>query len=81
MYADVHTYSHACTCRDDLERAVRNMKGLGRGLEIITLGGPHGGKRMIQSVPCELSNDREHCNICPKLHAPACARTAHFSAA
>jgi hypothetical protein len=46
-------------CRDDLERAVRNMKGLGRGLEIITLGGPRGSKRMIQSVPCELSNDRE----------------------
>jgi len=38
---------------DDLERAVRNMKGLGKGLEILSVG----GRKMIQSVPCELSRD------------------------
>ena len=40
---------------DDLERALKNIKELGKGLEIITVG----GKRMVQSVPLELSKDRE----------------------
>ena len=37
---------------DDVERAIKNLKDLGRSLDIITL---KGNEKMIQSVPCELS--------------------------
>jgi len=35
-----------------MERAVKNLKALGRSLDIITLKDK---EKMIQSVPCELS--------------------------
>jgi hypothetical protein len=40
---------------DDLERAVRSLRGMGRSLEIVSVAGRPG--KMIQSVPVELSQD------------------------
>ena len=39
---------------DDMERAIKNLKDLGRSLDLISLKGK---AKMIQSVPCELSED------------------------
>lgn len=59
---------------DDLERAMKSMKELGKGLEIITIG----GKRMVQSVPLELSKDREFLDN-PWLPLPLVNPTTHTS--
>jgi len=40
---------------DDLERAVRSLRGIGKSLEIISVAGRPG--KMVQSVPVELSQD------------------------
>jgi len=40
-------------CRDDLERAIKKLHVLGSGFQVI----PVGNKRLVQSVPGELSMD------------------------
>eukprot|EP01102_Stenamoeba_stenopodia_P022861 TRINITY_DN9680_c0_g1_i2.p1 TRINITY_DN9680_c0_g1~~TRINITY_DN9680_c0_g1_i2.p1 ORF type:complete len:255 (+),score=64.39 TRINITY_DN9680_c0_g1_i2:31-765(+) len=39
--------------QDDIERAIRKLKVLGNGFNIISLG----SRKIIQSVPCELNTD------------------------
>jgi len=43
-------------------RSLKSIKELGKGMEMISIG----GKRMVQSVPLELSKDRE----CTLNHEP-----------
>jgi ESCRT-II complex subunit VPS22 len=38
---------------DDLERAIKKLKELGEGFDILTVG----STKMVQSVPCELNSD------------------------
>jgi len=38
-----------------IRRSLKSIKELGKGMEMISIG----GKRMVQSVPLELSKDRE----------------------
>jgi len=39
--------------KDDIERAVDKLKTLGNGFQLLNIG----NKKMVQSVPCELSSD------------------------
>eukprot|EP01090_Pellita_catalonica_P021305 TRINITY_DN793_c0_g1_i2.p1 TRINITY_DN793_c0_g1~~TRINITY_DN793_c0_g1_i2.p1 ORF type:complete len:249 (-),score=32.85 TRINITY_DN793_c0_g1_i2:4-750(-) len=40
-------------CTDDIERAIKKIKILGDGFNVIKVG----NKKLVQSVPCELSSD------------------------
>jgi ESCRT-II complex subunit VPS22 len=40
-------------CRDDIERAVKKLKVLGKGFEILNIG----STKILQTVPCELNTD------------------------
>jgi len=48
---------------DDIERACKKLKSLGNGFQVLSIG----SKKMIQSVPCELSVDHTALlSICTK---------------
>lgn len=40
-------------CRDDIIRSIKNLKVLGSGFEVVTLG----KRKLVQSVPRELNTD------------------------
>lgn len=56
-FESAKTQSHSIISQDDVLRAIESLSVLGGGISILTIG----GKKMILSVPCEVTQD--HSNI------------------
>jgi hypothetical protein len=60
--------------QDDLERAIKKLKILGKGFEIIVIG----DRKLVQSVPTELNQD--HAEIMKSVAANGCTSVARLRA-